>query len=163
MEKHSLLKQWHFPRPPCRRGRSSDRGGRQGGKKSSGKLAETAGFSQRRLQEARTVLKYSIDGDLADGVLSGALKLDKTYEVAKARKTHHGAAQATAPRGGGKSRGASARAGARGMRRRIVSNWAPGPTPPPGAGTLQQRCGAARFRHPHTMAAGVDFQLGIVV
>ena len=63
-----------------------DKRGR-GKKGASGKLAETAGFSKRRLREARTVLKYSIDGDLADGVLSGALKLDKEYETAKTRKT----------------------------------------------------------------------------
>jgi len=54
----------------------SEKGGR--GKKSSGtKAAETAGFSYRRLAEARTVLQYA--PDLADNVLTGSTSLDDAY------------------------------------------------------------------------------------
>ena len=59
-----------------------EKGGR--GKKSEGaNLAETVGFSQRRLNEARTVLRYSVDGDLANDVLGGA-SLDAKYARAMA-------------------------------------------------------------------------------
>ena len=58
------------------------KGGR--GKKSSANLAETAGFSQRRLQQARTVLQFA--PDLADGVLTGSTSLDEAYKTARERK-----------------------------------------------------------------------------
>ena len=58
------------------------KGGR--GKKSSANLAETAGFSQRRLQQARTVLRFA--PDLADGVLTGSTSLDEAYKTARERK-----------------------------------------------------------------------------
>lgn len=58
------------------------KGGR--GKRTSGNLAETAGFSQRRLQEARTILKYA--PDLADNVLTGSMSLDEAYRIARERK-----------------------------------------------------------------------------
>ena len=47
------------------------KGGR--GKKSSSNLAETAGFSQRRLNEARFVLRYA--SELSDNVLAGSVSL----------------------------------------------------------------------------------------
>lgn len=46
----------------------AEKGGR--GKKSSANLAETSGFSQRRLQQSRTVLKHA--PDLAHSVLRGS-------------------------------------------------------------------------------------------
>ena len=55
-------------------------------KRGGSSVTEHHGISKGKLSQARTVLKYSIDGDLADGVLSGALKLDATYETARARK-----------------------------------------------------------------------------
>ncbi len=57
----------------------TEKGGR--GKKSSSNLAETAGFSQRRLQQARTVLQFA--PDLADGVLTGSTSLDEAYKTAR--------------------------------------------------------------------------------
>ncbi len=57
----------------------TEKGGR--GKKSSVKLAAIAGFSQRRLQQARTVLRFA--PDLADGVLTGATSLDEAYKTAR--------------------------------------------------------------------------------
>ncbi len=59
----------------------TEKGGR--GKKSSANLAETAGFSQRRLQQARTVLQFA--PDLADGVLTGSTALDEAYKTARKR------------------------------------------------------------------------------
>ena len=56
------------------------RGGR--GKKSS----ETEEFSGTRLSMARTAIRYSVDGDLADDVLAETVSLDVAYQTARARK-----------------------------------------------------------------------------
>ncbi len=58
------------------------KGGR--GKKTSGNIAETAGFSQWRLQQARTILRYA--PDLSDNVLTGVVSLDEAYKAARERK-----------------------------------------------------------------------------
>lgn len=61
---------------------SSARG--RGKKSAATKCAETAGFSDRRLQEARTVLLYS--SSLAESVLAGVKPLDTAYKEAQAAR-----------------------------------------------------------------------------
>jgi hypothetical protein len=59
-----------------------DKGGR--GIKTSSNLAETAGFSQRCLQQARFILRHA--PDLASQVRAGHLSLDNAHEEARVRK-----------------------------------------------------------------------------
>ena len=57
------------------------KGGR--GKRISGNIAETVGFSQWRLQQARTILRYA--PDLSDNVLTGVVSLNEAYKEASKR------------------------------------------------------------------------------
>ena len=60
------------------------------GKKAAGtKAAESAGFSYRRLAEARTVLEHA--PDLAVNVLAGSSSLDDAYKTAREVKRGAGA------------------------------------------------------------------------
>jgi hypothetical protein len=60
------------------------KGGR--GNKSSINLAESANFSQRRLNEARLILAHSIEGDLAGRVLAGMAFDDALSEAQRRRQ-----------------------------------------------------------------------------
>ncbi len=58
------------------------KGGR--GKKTSGNIAKTAGYSHWRLQQARYILRYA--PDLSDNVLTGVVSLNEAYKEARERK-----------------------------------------------------------------------------
>jgi hypothetical protein len=58
--------------------------GGKGGRGKKGNPAETAGFSERRLRQARTVLAHS--SDLAQAVLAGSKFLDAAYDEARKAK-----------------------------------------------------------------------------
>ncbi len=62
--------------------REPGKGGR--GKRTSGNIAETAGFSQWRLQRARSILHYA--PYLSDNVLTGVVSLNEAYKEARERK-----------------------------------------------------------------------------
>ena len=67
----------------------AEKGGR--GKKSSTNLADAATFSQRRLQEARSVLAFS--RELAEAVREGPISLDDALKRVEAARTAQGSAE----------------------------------------------------------------------
>jgi hypothetical protein len=66
-----------YPEPECGRGKKDPA-------RAFVKGAETASF--RRIQEARWVLRYSIEGDLARDVMAATMTLDTAYDIARQRR-----------------------------------------------------------------------------
>ena len=58
------------------------------GRGKKGSISEPFSIPKGKLSEARTVLRYSINDDLARDVLSGAKQLDAAYQVARVRQQY---------------------------------------------------------------------------